>query len=193
MLEASELEAVSSIVQTLESLNAEARARVMLYLRGRLDAMGTVVPTVTPITEDATRPKAERKSTVVDIRTLKNEKDPKSDIEMAAVVAYYLQEEAPTGERNDRIGSSDLLKYFKQAGYPLPKRPRYTLTNAKNAGYLDQVAQGVYRLNPVGYNLVAHSLPSSSARPRGEGRTNSRRTPRQKRGASTRARGKPKT
>jgi len=34
-----------------------------------------------------------------------------------------------------------------------------TLVHAKNAGYLDSSGPGSYKLNPVGYNLVAHAMP----------------------------------
>jgi hypothetical protein len=33
-----------------------------------------------------------------------------------------------------------------------------TLVNAKDAGYLEALGDGNYRLNPVGYNLIAHVL-----------------------------------
>jgi Transmembrane secretion effector len=38
-----------------------------------------------------------------------------------------------------------------------------TLTNAKNAGYLNALERGRFKLNPVGHNLVAHKLPSRDA------------------------------
>lgn len=34
-----------------------------------------------------------------------------------------------------------------------------SLQNAKNAGYLNVLDRGNYKLNAVGYNLVAHKLP----------------------------------
>jgi len=94
-----------------------------------------------------------------DIRSLKESKDPRNDIEMACVVAYYLKNSAPADERKPEIVAEDIEKYFTQADYPLPKVPKQVLPNAKAAGYLDSVGRGKYRLNPVGHNLVAHSLP----------------------------------
>lgn len=94
-----------------------------------------------------------------DIRSLKESKEPRNDIEMACVVAYYLKNSAPAAERKPEIVAEDIEKYFTQAGYPLPKVPKQVLPNAKAAGYLDSVGRGKYRLNPVGHNLVAHSLP----------------------------------
>jgi hypothetical protein len=83
---------------------------------------------------------------------------------MAVLVAYYLAEVAPANDRKATIGTDDINKYFKQADYPLPGRPRQTLFDAKAAGYLDSPSQGAYRLNPVGHNLVAHSLPATGAK-----------------------------
>ena len=77
---------------------------------------------------------------------------------MAALVAYYLKNHAPLGERKDSIATADIEKYFVQAGYPLPKSPRFTLSNAKNAGYFDPAERGFFKLNPVGHNLIAHGL-----------------------------------
>ncbi len=96
---------------------------------------------------------------VTDIRTLKDEKQPSTASEMAAVVAYYLQELAPVEERKSEVDVSDMEVYFKQAGFPLPRVPRVILQNAKAAGYFTSAARGKFRLNPVGYNLVAHNLP----------------------------------
>lgn len=83
---------------------------------------------------------------------------------MAAVAAYYLSELAPPGERKREMTAADLTRLFKHAGFPLPGTPKMTLVHSKNAGYLDPVPErGTYVLNPVGYNLVAHKLPSGSS------------------------------
>lgn len=96
---------------------------------------------------------------LLDIKTLKNEKQPGSAIEMACIVGYYLQNAAPTDERKSAIKGEDIDNYFRQAGYPLPKAMRQLLNDAKSAGYFDSAGVGAYKLNAVGYNLVAHSLP----------------------------------
>jgi hypothetical protein len=98
----------------------------------------------------------------VDIRALKEEKKPRSAIEMAAVVAFYLKEHAPPNERMNTVGKDQLEKYFKQANFRLPNRIGQLLPDAKAAGYFDSAERGKYKLNAVGYNLVAHSLPPAS-------------------------------
>jgi hypothetical protein len=96
---------------------------------------------------------------------------------MAAVVAYYLSEIAPSHERKDAINASDLQKYFKQAGFKLPKSIPQALPNAAAAGYFDSTGSGLYRLNPVGYNLVVHGLPrgDQKTQPTGKRSTGKRR------------------
>lgn len=95
----------------------------------------------------------------MDIKALKEEKQPKSAREMAAVVAFYLGELADDDERKQTITTSDLEKYFKQAGFKLPEKLEQLLVDAKKSGYFDSVSRGEYKLTRVGYNLVAHNLP----------------------------------
>ena len=82
---------------------------------------------------------------------------------MACLVAYYLDSLAPVGERKAAITSVDVEKYFKQGGFRLPKRINQVLVDAKSAGYFDSAARGSYKLNPVGHNLVVHTLPRAKA------------------------------
>ena len=99
---------------------------------------------------------------------------------MAALVAHYLAELAPLEDRKDTIDTSDVTNYSKQAGYPLPQRPKQTLPNARAAGYFDLAGSGKYRLNPVGHNLVVHGLPRA-------GSSVTRRRPKQPPRASAKA------
>jgi hypothetical protein len=163
-----ELAAIQAILAALTGLDTEARKRVVAYVFERL---GLAVPTgqrstVTPPAAPPAAPGGPTVETpaprVMDIRSLKEQKRPRSAMEMAAVLAYYLGELAPPSERRTEITSQDVSKYFKQASYPLPGRPRKTLFDAKSAGYFDAGSgRGAYKLNPVGYNLVAHSLPAT--------------------------------
>lgn len=95
----------------------------------------------------------------IDIRSFFAEKQPSSDVEAAAVAAYYYQYLAPDSQRRDSIDSTLLQEAFRLAKRPLPAKTIYTLQNARGAGYLDSTGEtGRFRLNPVGYNLVEHSL-----------------------------------
>jgi hypothetical protein len=98
----------------------------------------------------------------VDIKSLKEEKNPKSARQMACLVAFYLQEHAPETERKDAITTADVERYFKQAGYKLPTKLEQLLIDSKHAGYFDSPRRGEYALTRVGYNLVAHSMASKT-------------------------------
>jgi hypothetical protein len=164
----SELQAVKAITSQLTALDEEARERVLDYVFKFLGLPATLstsaskreLETIASMVETTASSTSTVTPRVRDIRSLKEGKAPRTANEMAAIVAYYLSELAPADERKETISTTDIQKYFKQAGYPLPKVPRFTLPNAAAAGYFDSIAHGQYRLNPVGYNLVAHSLPA---------------------------------
>ncbi len=82
---------------------------------------------------------------------------------MACLVAFYLQEHAPEPDKKTTVTTQDLEKYFKHGGFKLPMKLNQVLVDAKAAGYFDSAGRGEYRLNAVGYNLVAHSLPTNNA------------------------------
>jgi len=161
-----ELGAIDVILDALSGLEGESIQRVLDYVIGRLSlgrpttiVSGGIVGTGT--IQSAGSVQSGRQ---ISIRDLKDEKDPTSANQMAAVVAYYLSEIAPQDERKDAINTGDLQKYFKQAGFKLPKALANSLTNAAAAGYFDATGSGMYRLNPVGYNLVAHGLPRGGSK-----------------------------
>jgi hypothetical protein len=89
-------------------------------------------------------------------------KAPKSDQQFTAVVAYFYQFEAKPGDRKDAIDADTMKEAARLAGRAQVERWNMTLTNAKNAGYLDAVGNGKFRLSSVGENLVAITLPSNS-------------------------------
>src|SRR6185312_3929033 len=158
-----ELKAMNVIVAALKPLQEEQRTRVLEYVLGRFGAvplqpqLGSVV---VPASASGSMPPGGSAHTrqVQDIRSLKEAKNPKSANEMAALVAYYVSELAPASERQNAITKADIEKYFKSAGFRLPADAAFTLVNAKDAGYLDRIGSGQYKLNPVGYNLVAHRM-----------------------------------
>jgi hypothetical protein len=98
----------------------------------------------------------------VDIRTLKDQKKPRSARQMACLVAYYLQEEAPEDERKQAITTADVDKYFKQAGFKLPEKLEQLLADSKRSGYFESASRGAYKLTRVGYNLITHTLPEQA-------------------------------
>jgi len=180
-----ELLAIRAVLSALVPLNREARSRVIDYVFKRL---GLVIDTDSPslpapaasfptTSSDVSAPAVPSRSGVKDIRSLAQQKSPKSANEMAALVAYYLADIAPEAARKDTIDSDDVKVYFKQAGFKLPSSAKMTLVNAKNSGYLESTATaGQYKLNPVGYNLVVHSLPARSEKKRSPNRARKAKT-----------------
>jgi hypothetical protein len=158
-----ELHAITTLLATLEPLDATARVNVIQYVFRRLgiDIAGPPLAAVEFIPSKLS-PRESTRLPQMDVRSFRQQKNPKSANEMVAVLAYYLAHLASSEERRDYITREDVTKYFHQAQFPLPSSPNMTLVNAKNAGYLDATKEwGQYRLNPVGYNLVAHKLPKS--------------------------------
>lgn len=165
-----EIDAIKTILTTLQSLDDDVRKNVMEYVLKRLNYENIpVASTQTPIVPGTS---LESASTVaeakVHIKEFKESKQPKTAIEMAVIVAYYLYYIAE--KCTDKIATSDLKTWFKTADFPLPSEDlSYTLQNAKNAGYLEFTGHGVYKLNASGYNLVKYKLPrvknSSSKKP----------------------------
>lgn len=94
-----------------------------------------------------------------DIKSFVISKAPKSDNQFAAVVAYYYRFEASPSERRDTIDGTLLQEAARLAGRKRFSNPRNTLNNAKNVGYLDGTAPGIFSINSVGENLVAMTLP----------------------------------
>jgi len=165
-----ELKAIATLLAALEPLSHDARLNVLAYVFRRL-SIDFPVPdarasALSRADVGAHRPDFDAEAAgVIDIRSFKEEKQPKTASEMVAVAAYYLAHLAPPDERRDYIVADDIRKYFLQAVFPLPSAPPHmTLVNAKNAGYLDARERGQYRLNPVGYNLITNKLPPAQSR-----------------------------
>jgi hypothetical protein len=165
-----EVSAMHRIITALNALDGPGRERVLSYVARRFGIElraepgllpGGDYPSAKPVGPVSSGSKSASTPPGMDIRTLRELKQPHSLTEMVALVAFYLKEIADSNERKDTISTEDVEKYFKQGGYRLPARSRMVLVNARNAGYLDPTGEpGVYKLNPVGYNLVAYSLPS---------------------------------
>jgi hypothetical protein len=166
--------AIDSIVDALETLDDDSKLIAVKAACAHLNIpLGneaqTVLPprTVTPTQSEQIAPSSTQSpdnTQIIDIRSLKESKNPNNAVEMACIVAFYLGNTAPTEERRNEIFTKDIDRYFKQGGFPLPKVPGQVLRDAKAAGYLDSAGRGSFKLNPVGYNLVAHTLPRAKGK-----------------------------
>jgi len=154
-----EIAAINTLIDVLSELESDAKSRVLSYVFGRLGVpLGAVNKGETgSITSPIASP------SITDIRSFANEKKPLTAIERTAVVAFYLSEVAPPQENRRSIGQEEITRYFKQAGFPLPGSPSMALVHSKNAGFFELEGPGQYRLNAVGYNLVAHRMPKEGS------------------------------
>lgn len=112
-----------------------------------------------------------------DIKTFVESKRPKSDVQFAALVAYYYRFEAAAETRKDSIDVKTLQDAARLAGRRRPPKPHATLNNAKNLGYLDSLERGQFRISSVGENLVAMTLPGGEQE-RNRSKANPKRKPR---------------
>lgn len=161
-------DAAKIIVETLQALDKTSQALAMRFAAETLGLQSTPLtqPHATPNTAGSTPASLPSDSGAPhskDIKQFTAAKAPKSDQQFAAVVAYFYRFEAPEAQRRDTIDADSLLEAARLAGRKRPGNPRFTLNNAKNAGYLDAAATGKYRINSVGENLVAMALPGNGS------------------------------
>jgi hypothetical protein len=96
-----------------------------------------------------------------DIKSFVQSKQPKSDMQFVAVVAYYHRFLATP--KKEFVTTDDIQEGGRQSGRGVFSTPRTPLNNAVAQGYLDRgTAPGEFRLNAVGENLVAMTLPGGS-------------------------------
>lgn len=164
----SPLDAAQKIVVELKGMTTEHQS---LALKFAIETLGLKLPAalssapVPPVQSHQVPPQyaaivAEHST---DIRSFTAMKAPKSDQQFTAIVAYFYQFEAKPDDRKDAIDADIMKEAARLAGRPQVTRWNMTLTNAKNAGYLDAAGGGKYKLSSVGENLVAITLPDGEA------------------------------
>lgn len=161
-----DLDAVKAIVTALDPFEQPDQERILRWVREKLglsvsSAAAQPPPAVPSPTPPPTTipPTPEARSGNVTIRDFVASKRPSSDNQFAAVVAYYFRFEASESERKDTISSDDLQDACRTAGRQRLANPSKTLHNALSMGLLDKSGRGSYRINSVGENLVAMTLP----------------------------------
>lgn len=189
-----DLDAVREIVQILTDFPDDDRERILRWTRDKLD-MTAEQTVIRP--QSNTLVAAQLGSVVgpspTDIRTFVNQKDPRSGVQLAAVVAYYHQFVAPPDQRRESIVSADLIDACRKADRARPKAPAQVLGDAYRDGLLDRAeGHGEYRLNSVGENLVAMVLPGDESESV-KRRTSTRRPAKKRAKNTTRKRNAKKT
>lgn len=160
----SPLDAAQNIVAELTGMTAEHQT---LALKFATETLGLKLATASlpasepqaPSPQDSVSRAGFGADHSTDIRSFTAMKAPKTDQQFTAVVAYFYQFEAKIGERKDSIDAETMKEAARLAGRAQVARWNMTLTNAKNAGYLDTAGTGQFKLSSVGENLVAITLP----------------------------------
>ena len=157
-----DLDAVRTVVEALKHFEASEQRRIIRWAEEKLGlasaAEGPLAPArglSTPSVGADAQP-----ARISDIRSFVQQKQPATDIQFAAVVAYFHAFEAPVGQRKADIGPAELQDAARLAARPRLRRPITTLHNAARLGYLDKAkGRAKFRINTVGENLVAMALP----------------------------------
>ncbi len=173
-----DLEAVRTVVEAVQGFKEDEQQRIF---RWAAEKLGLRSPFGAPVQPTATTPAASSSAAAApphhappgapaansqDIRSFVVEKNPRSDIQYAATIAYYYQFEAPPAERKKCIVKDDLQEATRKTGRERLKRPDQTLRNAHMLGLLDKGDEvGTFCINTVGENLVAMTLPGDGSTP----------------------------
>jgi hypothetical protein len=161
----SPLDAAQKIVSELTGMTSDHQS---LALKFAMETLGLHLPvgltaasaaTAHPQQIPAAAPAVTDHSS--NIRSFTEMKAPKSDQQFTAVVAYFYQFESKPDERKETIDAEVMKEAARLAGRAQVERWNMTLTNAKNAGYLDAAGNGKFKLSSVGENLVAITLPGN--------------------------------
>ena len=165
--------AIQDISKILRPLNMVSKKNVMEYVskslgfNENLNHSNSIIPQKSSIFEfpapkQSKSPTKTGQKEIMDIRSLAEQKKPRTATEKIVLVGFYLSEIAKGSEKTEQFSSNQIEKYFKQAKFKLPANIFVELNRAKLAGYIENAQRGKYKLNPVGYNLIAYNLPEKS-------------------------------
>lgn len=162
-----DLEAVRVLVTTLENFEKNDQERIIRWAREKLgldlQPIATPMPSTATQTSNLAESQQNTQGQLVDLKNFYNTKKPTSDMQFAATVAYYYKFEAPSNDRKDSINSEILQDATRLAGRERLTDPSQTLRNAATNGLLDKAGErGSYKINTVGENLIAMTLPQAN-------------------------------
>ena len=164
-----DLGAVRVLVEILGPFEKDEQERIIRWAREKLGLTAiTSSQPVLPSTNPVIVSDSKETTKTSNIKSFVDGKDPKNDKQFASVVAYYYAFESPESQRKASIDSKDLIEACRLTQRKRPINAGQTLINAAHSGFLDKAEEaGRYKLNPVGENLVAMTLPSGEEKRRG--------------------------
>jgi len=176
-----DLEAIRTIVDVLSPFEKTEQERIVRWAFEKLGINIGVVnsdanhvnpaPSQQAIPSDAPTPSevAGTPSTetgVTDIKSFIASKNPVNDMQFVTAVAYFYAFEAPDESKKAEVGSEDIQDACRLTGSERLANPGQTMRNAAYNGLMDKGSEkGAYKINTVGENLVALTLPSDGAVP----------------------------
>jgi hypothetical protein len=157
---ADEFDAARMIVGLLKAFSPAEQTKIIRWAQESLGIVGVLTPAhAAPLAPGGGLPPTT--NLAGDIRSFIAQKKPNSDVQFAAAVAYFYAFVASA--KKPEITAADLQDATRLADRERLHRPITTLHNAANRGYLDKGSEkGAFKINTVGENLVAMSLPTSS-------------------------------
>jgi hypothetical protein len=173
-----DLDAIRTVVKTLAPFEPQDQKRI---IRWSCEKLGLTIESdrSIPISKPAsligqpqetaslTQPSSLTIGSQVDIKSFLDAKNPTNDMQFAATVAYYYAFEAPESQRRESIGSDELQDACRLLSRERLHNPGQTLRNAVYNGLLDKSGErGQFKINTVGENLVAVTLPSGVTAPK---------------------------
>lgn len=182
---ADDLEAVRTIVETLEGFQQDEKERIIRWTLEKLNLPGWSLarqqqPPPLPGQPQSGPPPSAPATAPRNLRTFVDEKQPKSDVQFAAVVAFFHRFEALSDQRKENVNKDDLKEACRLVNRERLKSPLQTLNNARNLGLLDSAGRGLFTINSVGENLVAMTLPATSGQIRSKGKARAKKLERAK-------------
>jgi hypothetical protein len=165
-----DFDAAKEVYELLANMDKERQQRVLRWVAESLDISLHTKPHgaqaqghQTAISSSAeVNPHVIAHASSIDIKSFIDSKQPKSDTQFAAATAYYYRFEAMSDDRKESINAEILQNAARLASRARFVKPLMTLNNAKNQGYLDAAERGAFRINNVGENLVAMTLPGTT-------------------------------
>lgn len=164
----SDFMAAEEIKLILQGRDQAEQERIMRWVNESL-GLKTIAPLPAPsatpspaaAVSPAVPPPAHAPTTIKDIRTFVADKAPKTDIHLATTIAYFYSFVAPKDQRKESVTPKDLDDACRLARGCSLKRALITLNNAVRLGLLNRADRGHFKINSVGENLVAMTLPAS--------------------------------
>ena len=160
-----ELEVLRVVKEALAPLGSDERQRILKYVSEIYDLNVRAEPPRTvgydrqiPSTQSRDRDMSFTDRTSLSPKDFLHEKDPQTDIERVACLAYYLSHYRDTPDYK----TLDISKLNTEAAQLKFSNPAYAVANATNAGLLTSAQKGKKQISAIGERFV-DALPDHEA------------------------------